>query len=70
MIVKGGDMVRIRKQDFTDWLRKSKNLTFSAIEDAMGTDLQMRQLNTKLAGGTKWELPKSRCLELVFDDSV
>jgi len=70
MIVKGGDMVRIRKQDFTDWLRKSKNLTFSAIEEAMGTDLQMRQLSTKLAGGTKWELPKSRCLELVFDDSV
>ncbi|NCF69106.1 MAG: DUF927 domain-containing protein [Chloroflexi bacterium] len=70
MIVKGGDMVRIRKQDFTDWLRKSKNLTFSAIEEAMGADLQMRQLNTKLAGGTKWELPKSRCLELIFDDSV
>ncbi len=70
MIVRADDTVRFRKQDFIDWLKKSKNMTFPSIEEDMEQDLGMTTLNTKLAKGTKWELPKTRVLEVFFDDTV
>lgn len=70
MVVRAGEVLRFRKQDFVDWLRKSKNITFSAVEEDMVNTLQMREPNTKLAAGTKWELPKTRCVEVVFNDGA
>lgn len=57
---------RFRKQDFVDWLRASKHMTFSAIEKAMRNDLQMAERNVVLGAGTKWRLPKCMCLEVLF----
>jgi hypothetical protein len=59
---------RFRKQDFVDWLRTSKHMTFSAIEKAMVSDLSMKECNVVLGSSTKWQMPKCRCLEVYFSE--
>lgn len=59
---------RFRKQDFVDWLRTSKHMTFSAIEKAMKSDLSMVERNVVIGAGTKWKLPKCQCLEVWFKE--
>ena len=69
MIAKAANVYRFRKQDFIDWLRTSKKLSWSAVQEGMIKELGCNELNTVLAAGTKWALPKARVLEVIFDQS-
>lgn len=65
--------VRVRKQDFGQWLKSSKRFSLTEMEREFTETLDMKEMHTILAGNTRWQLPKSRVLEFklgAVEDSV
>jgi hypothetical protein len=67
MYVRAGHIYRFRKNDFTTWLRQSKNLQYSTIEPELIKQVGMQEYNTMLGIGTNYQLAKTAVIEVFMD---
>lgn len=56
--------VRVSRSDFVRWLA-SRDVNFTTVRESLMKVLSMREVKACLGLGTKYELPRQRCLEFV-----
>ena len=64
---KQGGVVRVSKVDFMTWLKRSKEIQWSTVAKKFQQDLNAYVIKTRLGAGTKWELPRSQCIDMEIE---
>jgi hypothetical protein len=62
-------LVMVSKQMFTDWLHDERGLRWNSakVQEDFRCELQWQSLKARLAGGTRFALPRQNCLLFTID---
>lgn len=66
-LAKKDGIVRVSKSDFVMWLKRSREISYPTVRKRFEAELGMVELKTSIGVGTKWELPRQRCLDIKID---